>query len=179
MVRAVRQVKTREVAGSRGMLPVVKGTLFMDRRKFVGGALAVPAAATVGTSMRAVAQEGSASPVVEPDPSIEGTIAVGMVGNPQMVALQELVGAGVFNVLYPNITVELTVLPENEIRQTIARDVATQSEQFDIFTVGPFEVPLWAANGWLEEVGEEARACLLYTSPSPRDRTRSRMPSSA
>ena len=26
---------------------------------------------------------------------------------------------------------------------------------------------------------EEAYACLLYTSPSPRDRTRSRMPSSA
>ena len=25
----------------------------------------------------------------------------------------------------------------------------------------------------------ESRACLLYTSPSPRDRTRSRMPSSA
>ena len=25
----------------------------------------------------------------------------------------------------------------------------------------------------------ETRACLLYTSPSPRDRTRSRMPSSA
>ena len=27
--------------------------------------------------------------------------------------------------------------------------------------------------------GEGARTCLLYTSPSPRDRTRSRMPSSA
>ena len=26
---------------------------------------------------------------------------------------------------------------------------------------------------------EEAKPCLLYTSPSPRDRTRSRMPSSA
>ena len=26
---------------------------------------------------------------------------------------------------------------------------------------------------------EAAKACLLYTSPSPRDRTRSRMPSSA
>lgn len=140
----------------------MKGALFMDRRKFVGGALAVPAAATVGTSMRAMAQDGSASPVVEPDPSIEGTIAVGMVGNPQMVALQELLGAGVFNELYPNITVELTVLPENEIRQTIARDVATQSGQFDVFTVGPFEVPLWAANGWLEEVGEEARADSSY-----------------
>ena len=28
-------------------------------------------------------------------------------------------------------------------------------------------------------VVEEPTACLLYTSPSPRDRTRSRMPSSA
>ncbi|VTU69300.1 fatty acid/phospholipid synthesis protein [Lactobacillus casei subsp. casei ATCC 393] [Lacticaseibacillus rhamnosus] len=27
--------------------------------------------------------------------------------------------------------------------------------------------------------GDEAKICLLYTSPSPRDRTRSRMPSSA
>ena len=27
--------------------------------------------------------------------------------------------------------------------------------------------------------GEQANHCLLYTSPSPRDRTRSRMPSSA
>ena len=27
--------------------------------------------------------------------------------------------------------------------------------------------------------GEKMRNCLLYTSPSPRDRTRSRMPSSA
>ena len=30
---------------------------------------------------------------------------------------------------------------------------------------------------WTNEV--EANCCLLYTSPSPRDRTRSRMPSSA
>ena len=27
--------------------------------------------------------------------------------------------------------------------------------------------------------GPQGRGCLLYTSPSPRDRTRSRMPSSA
>jgi len=29
------------------------------------------------------------------------------------------------------------------------------------------------------QAGIEDRICLLYTSPSPRDRTRSRMPSSA
>ena len=34
--------------------------------------------------------------------------------------------------------------------------------------------------GWIKrECLEEIKACLLYTSPSPRDRTRSRMPSSA
>ena len=31
----------------------------------------------------------------------------------------------------------------------------------------------------LMAVGRQANVCLLYTSPSPRDRTRSRMPSSA
>ena len=31
----------------------------------------------------------------------------------------------------------------------------------------------------LEEVVEQLEGCLLYTSPSPRDRQKSRMPSSA
>ena len=31
----------------------------------------------------------------------------------------------------------------------------------------------------MEDTLVEVRTCLLYTSPSPRDRTRSRMPSSA
>ena len=32
---------------------------------------------------------------------------------------------------------------------------------------------------WVEHHKEEIEACLLYTSPSPRDATLSRMPSSA
>ena len=31
----------------------------------------------------------------------------------------------------------------------------------------------------VEALGPRTQVCLLYTSPSPRDRTRSRMPSSA
>ena len=38
-------------------------------------------------------------------------------------------------------------------------------------------VPLAKARSMSE--GQRRSACLLYTSPSPRDRTRSRMPSSA
>ena len=33
--------------------------------------------------------------------------------------------------------------------------------------------------GWQADEAVELASCLLYTSPSPRDRTRSRMPSSA
>jgi sorbitol/mannitol transport system substrate-binding protein len=98
------------------------------------------------------------TPAAEPNTEISGSIDVAMVANPQMVALQELVEAGAFNELYPNIEVNLTVLPENEVRQTITQDITTQSGQFDLVTIGPFEVPLWAAQGWLEEVGEEAAA---------------------
>ena len=34
-------------------------------------------------------------------------------------------------------------------------------------------------NWWISGDGQDVNICLLYTSPSPRDRTRSRMPSSA
>ena len=37
----------------------------------------------------------------------------------------------------------------------------------------------WAAAWSPEQISHRLHACLLYTSPSPRDRTRSRMPSSA
>ena len=43
-------------------------------------------------------------------------------------------------------------------------------------------VPQWKRVSLLDFVAdglENLRGCLLYTSPSPRDRTRSRMPSSA
>ena len=41
--------------------------------------------------------------------------------------------------------------------------------------IGVFTPEPWQGYGF----DEESKACLLYTSPSPRDRTRSRMPSSA
>lgn len=102
------------------------------------------------------------TPTAAQNTELSGKIDVGMVANPQMVALQEMVEAGEFAKYYPNIEVNLTVLPENEIRQTITQDVTTQAGQFDIFTIGPFEVPMWAEQGWLKEVGEGAKANEAY-----------------
>ena len=48
-------------------------------------------------------------------------------------------------------------------------------------TVAVFAAPrLLDLSAWkLRAFADEMQSCLLYTSPSPRDRTRSRMPSSA
>ena len=57
-------------------------------------------------------------------------------------------------------------------------DPKTRTDSFGRFTVEPLE------RGFGTTIGNSLRrillsSCLLYTSPSPRDRTRSRMPSSA
>ena len=52
-------------------------------------------------------------------------------------------------------------------------------------TTGTFTIPIMKKTGFSKEkagaieVSSSVNGCLLYTSPSPRDRTRSRMPSSA
>ena len=44
---------------------------------------------------------------------------------------------------------------------------------------GQFHFNLHAGNGEIILSSEQYKACLLYTSPSPRDKRQSRMPSSA
>jgi sorbitol/mannitol transport system substrate-binding protein len=54
------------------------------------------------------------------------------------------------------ITVNYTVLPENELRDKVTQDVATGAGQYDVATVGAYEVPIWAKNGWLNELDSYA-----------------------
>src|SRR5690348_3497947 len=78
------------------------------------------------------------------------TITVGSVDNPSMTDLKKLIPD--FQSAHPNITVNIVTLPEDQIRQQVTQDVATQSGKFDLFTIGTYEVPLWAKLKWLEDL---------------------------
>jgi len=88
------------------------------------------------------------------DSGAKQSINVLMVANPQMTDIQKLT-ADTFT-KDTGITVNYTVLPENELRDKVTQDVATQAGQYDIATVGMYEVPIWSKNGWLHELGSYA-----------------------
>src|SRR3954463_301302 len=88
------------------------------------------------------------------------SINVLMVGNPQMEDIAKLAKSTFTK--DTGITVNFTVLPENELRDKVTQDVATQAGQYDVATVGMYEVPIWSKNGWLKPLGSYADADANY-----------------
>ena len=88
------------------------------------------------------------------------TITVAAVGNPQMEDLQKLVPE--FEKDHANIKVKIVILPENQLRQQVTQDVATHSGRYDLSMIGTYEVPLWAKNGWIENLGTYVQKTSSY-----------------
>jgi len=86
--------------------------------------------------------------------SADKTITALMVGNPQMVDISKLTADNFTK--KTGITVKFTILPENELRDKVTQDVATQGGQYDVATIGAYEAPIWAKNGWLHELSSYA-----------------------
>lgn len=82
------------------------------------------------------------------------SINVLMVGNPQMEDIAKLTKSTFTK--DTGIKVNFTVLPENELRDKVTQDIATQAGQYDVATIGAYEVPIWTKNGWLHELGSYA-----------------------
>jgi sorbitol/mannitol transport system substrate-binding protein len=82
------------------------------------------------------------------------SINVLMVGNPQMVDIQKVTADSFTK--DTGIKVNYTVLPENELRTKVTQDVATKAGQYDVATVGAYEVPIWAESQWLTDLGPYA-----------------------
>ena len=78
----------------------------------------------------------------------QATLTVATVNNGDMVVMQRL--SSEFEKAHPSIKLRWVVLEENVLRQRLTTDIATRAGQFDVITVGNYEVPIWAKQGWLE-----------------------------
>jgi sorbitol/mannitol transport system substrate-binding protein len=64
-----------------------------------------------------------------------------------MIRMQKL--ADDFTSRNPDIELEWVTMEENILRQKVTTDIAAQGGQYDIMTIGTYEVPIWAKQGWL------------------------------
>jgi sorbitol/mannitol transport system substrate-binding protein len=54
-----------------------------------------------------------------------------------------------FTTKNPDIKLNWVTLEENTLRQKVTTDIATKGGQFDVLTIGTYEVPIWGKKGWL------------------------------
>ena len=82
----------------------------------------------------------------------ETTITVATVNNGDMIRMQGLMDD--FYAKNPDIKVEWVTLEENVLRQNVTNDIATGGGQYDVMTIGTYEVPIWGKQGWLVSLND-------------------------
>ena len=82
----------------------------------------------------------------------ETTVTIATVNNGDMIRMQGL--ADDFTAQRPDIKLEWVTLEENVLRQRVTQDIASKGGQFDVMTIGTYEVPIWAKNNWLVSLND-------------------------
>jgi sorbitol/mannitol transport system substrate-binding protein len=90
---------------------------------------------------------GACSAVLLASPVLAETLTIATVNNGDMIRMQKL--ADDFTANNPDIELEWVTMEENILRQKVTTDIAAQGGQYDIMTIGTYEVPIWAKQGWL------------------------------
>ena len=80
------------------------------------------------------------------------TLTIATVNNGDMIRMQKLTGD--FTEKNPDIDLEWVTLEENQLRQRVTTDIATKGGQFDVMTIGTYEVPIWGEKGWLVSLND-------------------------
>ncbi|MGR9151062.1 ABC transporter substrate-binding protein [Rhizobium leguminosarum] len=75
------------------------------------------------------------------------TLTIATVNNGDMIRMQKLTDD--FKAKNPGIDLEWVTLEENVLRQKVTTDIATKGGQYDVLTIGTYEVPIWAKQDWL------------------------------
>jgi sorbitol/mannitol transport system substrate-binding protein len=79
--------------------------------------------------------------------SAQTKLTIATVNNGDMIRMQGLTDD--FTAKHPDIQLEWVTLEENVLRQNVTQDIATGGGQYDVITIGTYEVPIWAKKGWL------------------------------
>lgn len=74
-------------------------------------------------------------------------LTIATVNNGDMIRMQKLTDD--FKAKNPGIDLEWVTLEENILRQRVTTDIATKGGQYDVLTIGTYEVPIWAKQNWL------------------------------
>lgn len=78
----------------------------------------------------------------------KSTVTIATVNNSDMVIMQDL--SKEFEKANPDTQLKWVVLEENVLRQRVTNDIANKGGQFDVMTIGTYETPIWAKQGWLK-----------------------------
>ena len=112
---------------------------------------ALAAAGCVAAVLAAAACSSSGPP----SKSGGGTVTVAVVSNPlitnQMIPLTK----SIFEKQHPGVTVKFATYTEGDLRAAIEKDVSTHSNAFNVIMIGPYETPLFAKNGWLDNLSTQ------------------------
>ena len=73
------------------------------------------------------------------------TLTIATVNNGDMIRMQRLTDD--FTKANPDIKLNWVTLEENVLRQKVTTDIATKGGQFDVLTIGTYEVPIWGKKG--------------------------------
>jgi sorbitol/mannitol transport system substrate-binding protein len=85
-------------------------------------------------------------------PALAEKLTIATVNNGDMIRMQKLTED--FTKKNPGIELEWVTLEENVLRQKVTTDIATKGGQFDVMTIGTYEVPIWGKQGWLVSLND-------------------------
>ncbi|MCY7289969.1 MAG: sugar ABC transporter substrate-binding protein [Cryobacterium sp.] len=128
--------------------------MLIRRRAIALGAFFAASAIVLSGCSGAGAGGGSSSG------SEDVTLTLATVNNPQMKDMEEL--KGTFEKENPGIKIKFVQMEEGDLRAAVTADVASGAGQYDIVTVGAYEVPQWGALGWLKDLTADLKGDADY-----------------
>ena len=112
-------------------------------------------AVALATLAAACSSGGGSSSGTGASSSDTGTVTVAVVSNPLVTGQMIPLTQSVFEKQNPGITVKFATYTEGDLRAAIEKDVSTHSDSFNVIMIGPYETPLFAKDGWLDNLSTQ------------------------